>query len=66
MLVVYVCRGGGPDRLVHVARVMADVGLPWPEPQVTTEEMQPVAFAAKMALIKVLRKSRGTGKRKKS
>ena len=55
MLVVYVCRGSGDKRFIAEARVMADVGLPWPEPTVTTEEMQPVAFAAKMALLKSLR-----------
>ncbi len=55
MLVVYTCRASGPDRFVRVADVMADVGVMWPDPPVTVAEMQPVVFAAKMALLKVLR-----------
>ena len=50
-----VCVSRGSNHLIRLAEVMADVGLSFPDPPVTVEEMQPVAFAAKMALLKVLR-----------
>lgn len=65
MLVVYVCRSGGPNRHLQVARVMADVGLPWPDPEVTVEEMQDAVFAAKMALLKKLRERKAARKAKR-
>lgn len=45
---------GDPDRMVLFGRVSADTAMPAPEPELTQAEMQSVAFAAKMALIKVL------------
>ena len=44
-----------PNHLVRCNEVMADVGLPCPDPPPTNEEMQHVTFAAKMALLKCLR-----------
>ena len=57
MVVVGYVSGREPFRLL--ARVDADLGLDtMPDPPLTTTEMQPVAFAAKMALAKVLMKRR--------
>jgi hypothetical protein len=36
--------------------VSADMAMPPPQPELTQEEMQSVAFAAKMALYKVMMK----------
>lgn len=41
--------------MVLHGRVEVDMAQPMPSPMLTTAEMQPVAFAAKMALLKVLR-----------
>jgi len=60
MVVVGYVSGREPFRLL--GRVSADTGMPaMPDPPLTMEEMQPVAFAAKMALAKVLvaRRKRG-------
>jgi hypothetical protein len=65
MLVVYVCRASGEQRFVHVAEVMADVGLRWPDPPITVAEMQPVTFAAKMALLRVLRQRKAAERARK-
>lgn len=46
----------GPPHPMIAGRLSADVGLPCPDPLPTSEEMQAVAYAAKMAMIKVLRK----------
>lgn len=50
---------GGDDgrgHLVQRGKVTADVGLEnFPDPPPTAEEMQQVMFAAKMALLKILR-----------
>ena len=45
-----------PEHRIRRGEVMADVGLPCPEPPPTDAEMQAVTFAAKMALLKCLRK----------
>ena len=45
-----------PDHQVRRGEVMADVGLPCPEPPPSREEMQQVTYAAKVALLKCLRK----------
>lgn len=45
---------GDPDRFLLQGRVSADMGMPPPVPELTTDEMQSVAFAAKMALAKVM------------
>lgn len=53
MVVVGYVSGRDPFRLL--GRVDADTGnTALPDPPLTMEEMQPVAFAAKMALAKVL------------
>ena len=53
MVVVGYVSGRDPFRLL--GRVSADTGLPaMPDPPLTMAEMQPVAFAAKMAFAKVL------------
>ena len=53
MVVVGYVTGRDPFRLI--GRVSADTGFPaMPDPPLTMAEMQPVAFAAKMALAKVL------------
>ncbi len=41
--------------MVLRGRVEVDMAMAMPSPMLTTAEMQPVAFAAKMALAKVLR-----------
>lgn len=52
------------DRLnLFKNRITFDTGLPIPDPPLTQAEMQPVAFAAKMALIKVLLKRKKRGAR---
>lgn len=45
---------GDPDRNILYGRVSADMGMPPPETELTQSEMQSVAFAAKMALAKVM------------
>lgn len=45
---------GDPDSRVLFGRVLADMGMAPPEPELTDEEMQPVAYAAKMALLRVM------------
>lgn len=45
---------GDPDTHILFGRVSADMAIPPPEPELTTDEMQSVAFAAKMALYKVM------------
>ena len=45
-----------PDHLIRRGEVMADVGLPPPDPPLTDAEMQKVAFAAKMEMIRCLRR----------
>lgn len=45
---------GDPDRHVMFGRVSADMAMDPPDPPLTDQEMQPVAFAAKMALAKVM------------
>jgi hypothetical protein len=52
----------GADHRIRLVEVMADVGLSFPDPPVTVEEMQLVTFAAKMALLKILRKRKSTKK----
>lgn len=53
LVVVGYVSGRDPFRLI--GRVSADTGLPaMPDPPLTMAEMQPVAFAAKMAFAKVL------------
>lgn len=53
MVVVGYVSGRDPFRLL--GRVAADTGMSaMPDPPLTMSEMQPVAFAAKMALAKVL------------
>lgn len=53
MVVVGYVSGREPFRLL--GRVSADTGASaMPDPPLTQDEMQPVAFAAKMALAKVL------------
>lgn len=53
LVVVGYVDGKDPFRLL--GRVSADLGLDnMPDPPLTMAEMQPVAFAAKMALAKVL------------
>lgn len=47
-----------PDHRVQRGAVMADVGLEPPDPPLSDAEMQDVAFAAKMAVLKALRKRR--------
>lgn len=44
-----------PPQLLHQAMVTADMGFECPVSPPTTDEMQHVAYAAKMALIKILR-----------
>lgn len=44
-----------PDHLTRRGEVMADVGCPPPDPPLSDAEMQSVAFAAKMAIVKCLR-----------
>lgn len=64
MVVVGYVSGRDPFRLL--GRVSADTGMgALPDPPLTMTEMQPVAFAAKMALAKVLaarRKASRSGK----
>jgi len=52
MVVVGYVTGRRPFTLM--GRVSADTGMDLPATELTMAEMQPVAFAAKMALIKVL------------
>lgn len=53
MVVVGYVSGRDPFRLI--GRVAADTGMDaMPNPPLTMAEMQPVAFAAKMALAKVI------------
>lgn len=47
--------GPGPDRYVALGRLTADMGCSPPIPPISNEEMQSVAFAAKMAMANVLR-----------
>jgi hypothetical protein len=66
LVVVGYASGREPFRLL--GRVDADTGLDaMPDPPLTMSEMQPVAFAAKMALAKVLiaRRRAATKKTKK-
>jgi hypothetical protein len=56
---------GDPDRNVLYGRVSADMGMDPPEPELTYEEMQYVARAAKMALAKVIATRKRRGKRPK-
>jgi len=51
---------GGERHVLH-AMVTADMSRPFPDPPITQAEMQPVCFAAKMALAKILRARRGSG-----
>lgn len=44
-----------PNHLIRRNEVMADVGLPLPEPPPTEEEMHRVTAAAKREMLKVLR-----------
>jgi hypothetical protein len=50
-----VCYTTTPSHCVRHAEVMADMGIEPPDPLPTSDEMQHVAFAAKMAMLKVLR-----------
>jgi hypothetical protein len=45
---------GDPDRYVMFGHVTADMAMDPPDPPITTDEMQSVARAAKMALYKVM------------
>lgn len=45
-----------PDHQLRCGQVTADVGLPCPNPPSTNEEMQQVTYAAKMAMLKCLRR----------
>jgi len=54
--ILRVAWSSAPNHFVRCNEVMADVGLPKPDPPPTDEEMQEVAFAAKMAMLKCLRK----------
>lgn len=45
---------GDPDRNILYGRVSADMGMAPPVQELTQAEMQSVAFAAKMALAKVM------------
>lgn len=45
---------GDPDRNIMFGHVTADMAMDPPDPPLTIEEMQSVAFAAKMALYKVM------------
>ncbi len=56
--------GAAPEHMVHRGQVTADVGLPCPEPPPTSEEMQQVAYAAKMAMLKCLRKRKAKAARR--
>ena len=53
----------GKDHNIRLSEVMADVGLSFPDPPPTNEEMQAVTFAAKMALLRELRKRKGVVRR---
>lgn len=60
LLVVGYADGAEPFRML--TRVSIDVGLhKVPEPTLTNAEMEPVAYAAKMALVKVLRQRKSNG-----
>jgi hypothetical protein len=62
-LMVYVAWSDsrGPDRTAFLKRwLSADMGDPVPDPPLSDAEMQPVVFAAKMALAKVLRGRKDT------
>lgn len=45
---------GDPDRNILFGRISADMAMDPPEEPLTAAEMQSVAFAAKMALAKVM------------
>jgi len=54
-----------PDHRIRRGEVMADIGLPPPNPPLTNEEMQKITFAAKMETLRCLRrrkKTRGTAR----
>ena len=51
---VSVCYHRSPEQRIRRGDVMADMGIPCPDPPPTDAEMQEVAFAAKMAMAKVL------------
>lgn len=55
---------GDPDRLRIFGYVSADMGMDPPNPELTPDEMQSVAFAAKMALAKVMVKRLKKGRKK--
>ncbi len=52
---ITVCFHRSPDHLIRRGSVMADMGFSCPDPPPTDDEMQAVTYAAKMAMIKVLR-----------
>ncbi len=67
LVAVYLQKAHGePDHLVRYAEVQAMVGLPWPDPPLTERDLQPVAYAAKMALIKLLLSRRRVAKKHKA
>lgn len=53
-----------PDRNILYGRVSADMGMAPPVPELTAAEMQPVAYAAKMALAEVMRRRKKRDKSK--
>ena len=55
LICVYVTGGPG-GHLTMQARVSADMGIGFPDPAPTNDEMQEVTRAAKMAMAKVLRR----------
>jgi hypothetical protein len=57
---VYWTHGSGFGGFVRHSEVSVDMAVEkMPDPPITVEEMQSVAFAAKMALAKVLRARKG-------
>ena len=52
---ISVCYHRSPEQRIRRGDVMADMGIPCPDPPPTDVEMQDVAFAAKMALCRMLR-----------
>jgi hypothetical protein len=55
-----------PDHLVRRGEVMADVGMPPPDPPMTEAEMQRVTHAAKMELLRCLRDRKPTEKKRRA